>query len=353
MLGPGQTEMTSAGAAPSEVRPGIAAGIGAASALDAGRAPRGRHGGARAPAGHHGPGALPQAVEVAPGVLVLAPTEPPARPGWRPPRRAGGSGGATDPDLPIPRETGPPPDEGTGELGGSPPVGPDWERAGRGRPDLGRYRPVMLFGVMGLAVGLAVAAALGDRSQPTGDPPLLAPSSAAAQVVPAETPPPQEAASVATPSVSATSAQQPDSPEWAEVVGALDRVRSKALVLGDREALAEAVAQGSPAWKADTALLEQLKSQGVRPRSLRTQLIAAVPTQAAGTARDGASGPALDRAGAVRLLVTDRRAPYDLLDEAGAVVGRVEGAGKRRWRVVLVPAANEVGWLVHEVVVQP
>lgn len=174
-------------------------------------------------------------------------------------------------------------------------------------------------------------------------------------------------------------------PHWIDVLTRLDRARAKALTKGDRTLLSQAVQAHSPAWKSDLALLQSLQTSGLRPSRLRTTVVAAVPLGPGvldqGMAGTGTLGPgvsessqpqeqvtgqpsqwagevaaelgetqgALDRGAVVSLLVTDRRAGYELVDGEGSVVKRIAEAPTTRWRVRLVAGATDVGWLVSDV----
>jgi hypothetical protein len=156
-------------------------------------------------------------------------------------------------------------------------------------------------------------------------------------------------------------------PDWLEVLTRLDRQRARALTQLDSGLLAGAVAPGSLAWAADTALLSDLQARGVRPRRLRTEVVAVTRLGEAATAgattsaaepggadASAATPPAaLSRGASVTLLVTDRRAAYELVDGTGAVVQRTAEAGKTHWQVTLIRGATEVGWLVSDVVARP
>lgn len=308
-----------------------------------------------------GPQSVPRVVELAPGVLALAGNAAATSAGWHPPRRrthkeppdsvapGGGPEGDTWPDE-LKSAGGawedPDPDA---EPTAHPPPDP---RAGIGwRPHRLRIGQVGLFAIVGLTCGLAVAAVAGAQPRAPGAPALLGYAGAdSGPGSPAAVPDP--GASVTLPKSAPAGNDVPTSaPDWTDVLGELDRIRSRALIEANRKTLAKAVATGSPAWAADTSLMEQLEARGVRPRSLRTELIAVTPGP--GAADGSTTALEVDRAGRVVLLVSDRRAAYDLLDRSGAVVGRVEASAKRRWRVVLVAAANKPGWLIQEVAVSP
>jgi hypothetical protein len=146
-------------------------------------------------------------------------------------------------------------------------------------------------------------------------------------------------------------------PDWLEVLSRLDRQRAKALTKLDEGVLAGAVAPGSAAWTADTAVMGDLRARGVHPRGLRTDVVAATrlgdPAAAGPTPAAGPSAAALSRGASVTLLVTDRRAGYDLVDSEGAPVQRIGAAQKAHWQVTLIRGATEIGWLVSDVMARP
>jgi hypothetical protein len=173
-------------------------------------------------------------------------------------------------------------------------------------------------------------------------------------------------------------------PDWWGVLAALDELRSEALERGDRTGLDEYAEPGSPAWRADAALLDGLRSRGLTPVGLTTTVVAieSAPEPGDGVgapASPGASaGPAVgpgsaagepipdqgegddlrtpDAAdGAVWLVVVDERSAYSLRDAAGSI-REVPPAGLRRWRIGLVPNPGDgagPGWLVRSVEPMP
>jgi hypothetical protein len=158
--------------------------------------------------------------------------------------------------------------------------------------------------------------------------------------------------------VSTGSAASPDllapgaGDDWWSILGALDARRQRALTERDPAALSDYLVPGSPAWRADSALIAELRTQGVRPVGLATHLVAIeeveVDAAASGAvdgsvAAEGDPGPsqgagiATDRA---TVVLVDQRSAYTLEDPAGAVVQAVDASGTQRWVVTLARAVG-------------
>jgi hypothetical protein len=120
--------------------------------------------------------------------------------------------------------------------------------------------------------------------------------------------------------------------DWVVVLTRLDGVRHAALVAGSREALARAVDPRGPAWAADAALADRIRTLGARLVGGEVSVVSA----------DLVS---LDGRGA-RLSVVDRRAAYAVtLDGSTA---RVPARGLMTWDVRLTGTADGA-WRIHDV----
>jgi hypothetical protein len=201
------------------------------------------------------------------------------------------------------------------------------------------------------------AAPVGD---PVPGPPLAPPSSRPGAREPLTTTPPTTPTPTATPTTpsgidgpapreparagessqraaasSPTAGRTPAVPapvDWATVLTRLDDVRHAALVAGSREALARAVDPDGPAWAADAALADRVRSLGARLVGGQISVVSA----------DLVS---LDGRG-VRLSVVDARAAYAVtLDGSTA---RVPARGVMTWDVRLTRAADGT-WRIHDV----
>jgi hypothetical protein len=146
---------------------------------------------------------------------------------------------------------------------------------------------------------------------------------------PASEPTPRGAGS---PPTAGPTAPLPAAVDWVVALTRLDGVRHAALVAGSREALARAVDPRGPAWAADAALADRIRTLGARLVGGEVSVVSA----------DLVS---LDGRGA-RLIVVDARAAYAVtLDGSTA---RVPARGVTTWDVRLTRAADGA-WRIHDV----
>lgn len=122
------------------------------------------------------------------------------------------------------------------------------------------------------------------------------------------------------PAVDGAAAAAPES--WADVVRGLDLARIRAWEAASAPALREVDVVGSPAARADHAVLAALRRGAVRPHGMRVDL--------------DTVGVVAKEPGSVRLRVIDRRSAYELRDARHVVVRRVDARGPRAWEVRLV-----------------
>lgn len=129
--------------------------------------------------------------------------------------------------------------------------------------------------------------------------------------------------------------------DWWSVLELLDGRRARALQEVDPTALPSYAARGSPAWRADAALVADLERAGRRPVGLGSRLVAIesarpCPTEAAAC-----------------LVMVDQRGAYTVVDGEGVVVEEVPQADPTRWQITLVPEEQptslDPGWRVSEV----
>jgi hypothetical protein len=141
--------------------------------------------------------------------------------------------------------------------------------------------------------------------------------------------------------------------DWWTILGVLDSRRQRALTGRDPAALADYLVPGSPAWRADSGLIAELRDQDLRPVGLETHLIAIEGVDVGGVAPapvDGSwseeggdrsssagAGAAMERATAV---LVDSRSGYSLVDAQGVVVQVVASPGTQRWEVTLARVAG-------------
>jgi eukaryotic-like serine/threonine-protein kinase len=127
----------------------------------------------------------------------------------------------------------------------------------------------------------------------------------------------------------------PPSPDWAAVVGALDRRRDSAFADADANQLDAIYVPGSAALATDRATLGSLIGAGQRVRGLQFVLQSVrVVAQATGE---------------VTLAVVDTLAGYDVID-AGGVASHVAGRGARNWTIVLrAPEGQGRQWLIASI----
>ncbi len=125
--------------------------------------------------------------------------------------------------------------------------------------------------------------------------------------------------------------------DWWAVMAELDERRSEVLASGDPGGLGRYAQPGSPAWRADQALLDELAAQDLRPAGLTSEVMAIERAELTGSE--------------VRLQIVDARSAYELVDTEGTVVSQVDPAGPARWSVVLasVDSGPEPGWRVVSV----
>jgi hypothetical protein len=128
------------------------------------------------------------------------------------------------------------------------------------------------------------------------------------------------------------------SPDWWAILGDLDARRASILAERDLAGLGDIAVPGSPAWRADAAVIGDLLARDLRPEGLSTQVVAV---------EDVALG-----AGEARVVLVDDRAGYRLLDASGTVVQEVDSPGRRRWLVVLARQGADTGaqgWRISRV----
>lgn len=229
------------------------------------------------------------------------------------------------------------------------PPGPDPSRGGerggfRARRLPGQFALAGVAGVVVVLVLLGFSAIPGTGAKQLRALPTVAPS-AISPAIPSSSP--------TTPSLaSASPGSATTEPDWIAVIARLDAGRARALMSGSVADLAAFDAHDSPAWRADEAALAKLAVSRLRPRGLANELIT-VARWRVPTGTPGASTPP-GPADAVVLRVVDRRKPYRLVDETGAIGDRVAAGAKRRWLVTLVPvgegAPTDPGWRIWQVV---
>jgi hypothetical protein len=120
---------------------------------------------------------------------------------------------------------------------------------------------------------------------------------------------------------------------WTPVLEELYAARARAFAAADETALAGVYAPAAPGGAADARLVRALAAAGRTAEGVRHQ-VTAVDVLAAET----------DRA---ELRVVDILGPYDVRDDAGAVVARRPGRGEAAHRVQLARTAD--GWRLVEV----
>lgn len=228
-----------------------------------------------------------------------------------------------------------------------------------------RWALAAAAGALGLLVLVRVLGDLGGLSAPaTAMPPGGDGVGAAATPVPAprELSWPSERLDTSTESpgpAGADAAPVEQVSDWWEVVGILDERRTAALEALDERGVGRYAAEGSAAWSADLALIEDLRGRGVTPVGLATDLIAieSAPSLAPVDEQQGAGDPRAvgsdpEGGGGVSLVIVDRRSAYELQDSSGATVAGVPASAARRWRLTLVPGGegdDEVAWRVASI----
>ncbi len=118
---------------------------------------------------------------------------------------------------------------------------------------------------------------------------------------------------------------------------ATDRARAQAFETGRLTELARHILRNSPAWKRDSAAVAALTAAGLHAEGLHTQILEL-----------GAVEIAEDKA---RVVVTDRRSGYGLVDHAGRLVSEVATAERATWVVGLQRVPD--GWRVVSVTAVP
>jgi hypothetical protein len=159
-----------------------------------------------------------------------------------------------------------------------------------------------------------------------------APAPLAPGASPAPAAPPRPA-----PAVGASPTSGLDAPAARALLTALDRARAAAYAEPGAADPDDWAARDCPCHAADAARLRDLARAGTALRGQRTVLLDVTVTRASPAAAD--------------LLVTDRLAPYVLVDRAGRVLRRWPQTPPRRWRVTLVRPAGR--WLLGAVARAP
>lgn len=134
---------------------------------------------------------------------------------------------------------------------------------------------------------------------------------------------------------------QPGQVDWWAVLAQLDMARASALAAREVSDIEAYAMPGSPAWKQDADLIEDLQERGLVPVGLTTRLVAF---------EQAPDGTDLGPEEVLDLVVVDERSAYALVDDGGAVVEQVVASGLRRWRVRLAGSgtANEgLTWRLH------
>lgn len=193
-----------------------------------------------------------------------------------------------------------------------------------GRPAL----PGWLLPVAAAVVLVVAAATVGWLSGGSPEPlPGLAPLASAAP----SPGPSAEPSSDPVPSAGATPADV--APDWSEVLDELDAARAQAFADGDAGALTGVYAPGSPGLAADRALVSAVVEAGQTARGVR-HTVRSVQEQE----RTDATA---------RLRVVDVLDAYELVDSAGAMVGRVPSRGDAPYLVELTRTPD--GWRLVQV----
>lgn len=118
-------------------------------------------------------------------------------------------------------------------------------------------------------------------------------------------------------------------PDWAAVLGELDRRRAGTFALGDPDRIGTYAELGSRAQRADAELLGDLAVRGLRAEGLATDVVQVSEVSAG--------------AGQAVLRVVDRRAAYRLLDPSGRIVQEVAASPERVWQVRLRATDHSAG----------
>lgn len=169
-------------------------------------------------------------------------------------------------------------------------------------------------------------------------------------------------------SESAEGLGEPGRVTWWEVLEILDSRRSAALADMDAQRVRDYAGVGSPVWLDDTALIADLRTRGLAPVGLSTDVIAIEEAPERGPGDSGAGGTGAGdsdpdgtgaggaglptSSGQVEVVLVDRRSAYQLHDALGEVVEEVPASALRRWRVTLVPDATGdpvVAWRMESV----
>jgi hypothetical protein len=127
-------------------------------------------------------------------------------------------------------------------------------------------------------------------------------------------------------------------PDWAVVIGELDRLRGKAFASPDGAASLDYAVPGQAVWAADRAALAALARTGQRIRGLTSKVLDVRPIAATTVERDSST---------TTLRVTDIRDSYEVLARDGAVVTTIPPSTKTIWRVSLALVQNR--WLIRSV----
>jgi hypothetical protein len=131
-------------------------------------------------------------------------------------------------------------------------------------------------------------------------------------------------------SLSGGSSTDAGSPNWLDLVVALDAARGRALAEADPELLADVYVQASPAAEADSQLIARLADQGLRVVDGRHEIVSVSPV-------DPAAGPDPPT---VRLAIVDVLPTHPVVDVAGQQVGSTPGRAEQR-RVLVLNATDD------------
>jgi eukaryotic-like serine/threonine-protein kinase len=191
-------------------------------------------------------------------------------------------------------------------------------RRASSRDALKRSRLLHRFAVVGLGVGLVVAAIAGGVVWATHG----------SRAVAGELP--QIGSAPATVS-------NPD-PDWSAVLTTLDRQRDQAFADADASALETVYTADSPALAADRRTLAALVAAGEHAQGLALRLVSVTPSSRG--------------AGQVSVLVADVLPAYDIVGPTGAAT-RIDGRGQRSWLVVLRSTTAPGGWRIASLTPAP
>jgi serine/threonine protein kinase len=157
-----------------------------------------------------------------------------------------------------------------------------------------------------------VLAAPGVTSSPS-------PSASVVAATPTTSPP-------TVPATTAASVARPAYPSWLAVVSHLDALRAQAFATGETAPLASVYAPGATAYSADLSTVTSLASRGLRARGFAATVDDVTMESATATT--------------ARLKVVDQLSGYDLVDNAGKIVGRGDARPARSFTMLLTNAAG-------------